>query len=185
MSYTSEAWAIAAAALLLSCAQDELVDQPRYEPLEASAWFDDGSSARPPIPGTIPHGHLPAGFEPPERVTAAALERGRRDYAILCTPCHGQLGDGDGMAVRRGFPRPAPFTDPRLRAASLDELIEGIGHGEASTLAFDAYLDPLARWRVAQWIRVLQLSQHVPVERLGPEQRRELEALDDSSGGAR
>jgi len=40
-----------------SCRQD-MHDQPKYEPLEASAFFEDGQSARPLVPGTVPRGFL-------------------------------------------------------------------------------------------------------------------------------
>jgi hypothetical protein len=35
-----------------------MYDQPRYEPLEASEFFDDGLSARPQVEGTIARGQL-------------------------------------------------------------------------------------------------------------------------------
>jgi mono/diheme cytochrome c family protein len=40
------------------CDRLDMYDQPRYEPLEASDFFSDGLSARPPVPGTIPRGGL-------------------------------------------------------------------------------------------------------------------------------
>ena len=43
---------------LAGCDRLDMYDQPRYEPLEASDFFADGMSARPPVPGTIPRGGL-------------------------------------------------------------------------------------------------------------------------------
>ena len=40
------------------CDRLDMYDQPRYEPLEASDFFDDGLSARPNVEGTIARGQL-------------------------------------------------------------------------------------------------------------------------------
>ena len=49
--------AAAATALLLlvvaGCRQD-MQDQPRYEPLETSSFFEDHRASRPVLPGTVP-----------------------------------------------------------------------------------------------------------------------------------
>jgi mono/diheme cytochrome c family protein len=44
--------------LLAGCDMLNMYDEPRYEPLEASAFFADGMSARPHVEGTIPRGEL-------------------------------------------------------------------------------------------------------------------------------
>ena len=40
------------------CDRLDMYDQPRYESYEASQFFHDGQSARPPVAGTIPRGGL-------------------------------------------------------------------------------------------------------------------------------
>ena len=40
----------------------------------------------------------------------ALLERGQQRFDIYCAPCHGRVGDGNGMIVQRGFPRRPPIT---------------------------------------------------------------------------
>jgi mono/diheme cytochrome c family protein len=162
---------VLALALALGCTQEPLRNQARYEPLEASALFEDGASARPLPPGTIPDSQPIDRFTPPARITPEDLERGRRDYAIHCTPCHGQLGDGDGMVVRQGYPPPEPLSVARLRGASLTHLMRVIAEGQGVMFGYADVLDPLARWRVAQWVRVLQLSAHAPLELLQEHER--------------
>jgi mono/diheme cytochrome c family protein len=44
--------------LFSGCDRLDMYDQPRYEPLEASDFFADGLSARPPVEGTIARGAL-------------------------------------------------------------------------------------------------------------------------------
>ena len=103
-----------------------MYDQPRYKPYEASEFFDDGTSARPLVAGTVPRrdprerGNASAElFETgktagklaetlPFPVDRSVLERGQERFRIFCTPCHGELGDGRGMIVQ-----------PRLQSASV------------------------------------------------------------------
>src|SRR3954469_20572918 len=46
--------------LLFSGCRQDMQDQPRYEPYEASTSFKDGLSSRPPVEGTVPRGYLRA-----------------------------------------------------------------------------------------------------------------------------
>src|SRR3972149_2873515 len=48
---------LTAVCLSAGCIQ-EMANQPRYEPLEASAVFSDGLSSRSPVPGTVARGQL-------------------------------------------------------------------------------------------------------------------------------
>ena len=98
---------LAAATLVLlavGCRQDMHV-QPRYNPYDASTAFDDGRSARLPVPGTIARGqlHLDAllytgkvdGKDAevfPFPITRADLDRGRERFNIYCSPCHDVTG---------------------------------------------------------------------------------------------
>ena len=46
---------LAVALVILSGCRSEMYDpQPRYEPYEATEFFDDGTSARPLVAGTVP-----------------------------------------------------------------------------------------------------------------------------------
>src|SRR2546422_214985 len=124
--WTSRSGGGAAQALLLvmmaGCRQD-MHDQPRYEPFEASDFFADGMSARPPVADPVARGQLHAdpalyrgkasdGKDVPEiplPVTAALVRRGQERYGIYCTPCHDRVGTGKGMIVLRGFKAPTSF----------------------------------------------------------------------------
>ena len=41
----------------VGCRQD-MHDQPHYDPMEASSFFPDNASSRPPVAGTVPRGFL-------------------------------------------------------------------------------------------------------------------------------
>ncbi len=116
-----------------------MYDQPRYKPYEASEFFDDGTSARPLVAGTVPRRDprdagavRPTNYSRPAKtagklaetlpfpVDPPVLERGQERFRIFCTPCHGELGDGRGMIVRRGFnppPRSTATSCARSRSA--------------------------------------------------------------------
>ena len=45
----------------------------------------------------------------PIPIAKADIERGQNRFNIYCTPCHGRLGDGNGMVVLRGFRQPPSY----------------------------------------------------------------------------
>ena len=53
----------------------------------------------------------------PFPITEEDLERGRERFNIYCSPCHSQLGDGNGMIVQRGFKTPPSYHSTALRKA--------------------------------------------------------------------
>ena len=177
---------LAALAPAAGC-EDDMSNQPRYDPLEGSALFGDARSARPPVPGTIHRSEpldprLTSGVaagrlvsELPVPVTRELLVRGQERFTIFCTPCHSPLGDGDGMVVRRGFRRPPSFHDERLRKAPIGHFFEVMTQGFATMPRFAYLLTPHDRWAVAAYIRVLQHSQHATIDEVPAEHRQALE----------
>ncbi|HZD52868.1 MAG TPA: cytochrome c, partial [Woeseiaceae bacterium] len=100
------------------------------------------------------------------------LARGRERYGIYCAPCHGGIGDGDGMIVHRGFPRPPSFHAGRLRQASARYFVRIITDGKGDMYSYAARVAPADRWAIAAYVKALQLSQHVPATQM-PEDLRE------------
>ncbi len=107
-----------------------MVQQPSYRPFQPSDQFADGTSARPLPADTVARGHLrddtllftgSTNGQPADQfpfpVTREVLDRGRQRFDVYCLPCHGYLGDGDGMVVQRGFSPPPSFHADRLRQA--------------------------------------------------------------------
>jgi hypothetical protein len=56
----------------------------------------------------------------PLPVTAELIERGENRFNIYCIVCHGPVGNGDGMIVRRGFSPPPTYHDDRCEMLPLD-----------------------------------------------------------------
>jgi mono/diheme cytochrome c family protein len=167
--------AVCLAACLLfaaGCRQD-MHNQPKYKPLRASAFFDDGSSARPLIEGTVARGTLQsdAAFftgkngqalvaELPFPVTQEVLDRGQERFNIFCAPCHDRTGTGNGMVVQRGYRQAASFHIDRLRQVEVGHFFDVMTNGFGAMPDYRAQITPRDRWNVAAYIRALQLSQH-------------------------
>jgi mono/diheme cytochrome c family protein len=165
-------------------------DQPRYEPLEASAFFSDGQSARPLVEGTVARGQLNEDdafyrgkvegefvAQVPLELDRALLERGQDRFAIYCSVCHGLTGDGDGMIVRRGMKRPPSFHSQRLRDAPAGHFFDVITHGFGVMPRYAVQLEPRDRWAIAAYVRVLQLSQNATLDDVPTEERAKLEEM--------
>ena len=102
-------------------------DQPRYKPLAGSDFFADQRSARPRWKEPWRAGILridEARYtgkidgedidQFPIPIAKADIERGQTRFNVYCTPCHGRLGDGNGMVVLRGFRQPPSYYSDRL-----------------------------------------------------------------------
>jgi mono/diheme cytochrome c family protein len=116
--------------------------------------------ALPLVDGTVAQGDLErarATAEPPP-VSLTLLQRGRERYNAYCAACHGLSGAGDGIVVARGFPKPAPFDEPRLMQAPARHLIEVIGRGYGTMFSFADRVDPQDRWAIVAYMRALQLA---------------------------
>src|SRR5262245_52662162 len=153
-----------------------MATQPRYEPLAASTFFEDGRSARDLVPGTVARGHLQleeplsTGKNQGEEVTELPLPltrelmaRGRERYNIYCSPCHDQVGTGHGMIVQRGYPHPPSFHIPHLRQAPLGHFFVVMTDGYGAMPEYRHLVSPQDRWAITAYIRALQLSQYAPV----------------------
>jgi hypothetical protein len=163
-------------ALLAGCRLDMHV-QPKYLPYEPTDFFSDGRSERQPVSGTVARGQLRVdellysgtenGVESnrfPFPITQADLERGRERYNVYCTPCHDYTGSGRGMIVQRGFPQPPSYHIQRLREAPVGHFFQVMTNGFGAMYSYAARVDPADRWRIAAYIRVLQLSENAKID---------------------
>ncbi len=175
--------------VLAACTLD-MREQPRYDPLEPSAFFADGASARPRVADTVARGqlrlddHLYTGridnrFAQtfPFTVTLQTLARGRERYDIFCGPCHGLAGNGDGVMIDYGMRAPNSFHDPDVAAQPPGYYFAIITNGTRIMPDYAARISPEDRWAIVAYIRALQLSQHVDVSQLSSE---DLAALEET-----
>ena len=184
---------LALATLVTGCHQD-MYDQAKKEPLEASEFFKDGRVARPLVPGTIARGQLETDTpmftgkqdgqfvaDLPMPVNAELVQRGQTRFKIYCTPCHGATGDGGGMIANRGFKRPPSYHSERLRGMPVGHFFDVITNGFGAMAPFKNRISPEDRWAIAAYVRALQYSQFAPASSLSDT---ELNALNTPERGA-
>lgn len=186
---------LAGAAMLFSGCRMDMHIQPKYLPYDPTTFFDDGRSERQPVPGTVARGHLRLdellytgkenGAESnrfPFPITHEDLERGRQRFNIYCTPCHDYTGSGRGVIVLRGFPPPPSYHIDRLRQAPVGHFFDVMTNGFGSMYSYASRIDPEDRWRIAAYIRVLQLSQHATLQDVPEAERQKLTQQNQNSG---
>jgi mono/diheme cytochrome c family protein len=93
-------------------------------------------------------------------VTEALLDRGEERYKVFCIVCHGPVGEGDGMIVRRGFTKPPTYNDDRLRNAPVGHFYDVITNGQGRMNSYASQIPVADRWAIVAYIRALQLSQN-------------------------
>lgn len=194
--------ALAAAFVAAGCRQN-MHDQHKINTYEQSAFFADQQGARPFPEGTVPRGGFGDKIAPytgltvrvapmtttqtPQAppVTPVLVRRGQERFNIFCAPCHGGLGDGRGMIVRRGYKQPTSFHDARLRGVDADYFVTVITQGFGVMPSYAPQVPLEDRWAIAAYIRALQYSQNARLAELPDEVRGRVEAelLQPAAGG--
>ena len=171
----------------LTGCRDDMHNQPRYKPLAASEFFADHRSERPEIEGTVARGHLRIDSarytgkfngedidQFPIPITRADIERGRERFNIYCTPCHGRLGDGNGMVVLRGYRQAASYYSDKLMKAPVGHFFDVMTNGFGAMPSYASRVQPDDRWRIVAYIRALQLSESAKLSDVPADQRQNL-----------
>lgn len=166
--------------------------QLKLRPQKPNGFFPNGISSQPAVPGTIarsipiqtasgpvyPYEEAPVNTGRvsgttnfveinPVLVTAELLKRGRQRFTINCTPCHGQLADGNGITKKIGaMAVVANLHDKRIVEMADGELFYVISNGRNLMGAYGANVVVQDRWAIIAYLRALQLSQLGAVEDL-------------------
>jgi mono/diheme cytochrome c family protein len=186
---------LASTAILAGCRQD-MHDAPRYEAFEASSTFADNRSSRTPPAGTVARGWLrddealytgkingvPVD-EFPFPIGHDELARGQQRFNIYCTPCHGRLGDGQGMVVQRGLRQAASYHQDRLRQEKNGYFFDVITNGFGAMQGYAEQIPVRDRWLIVAYVRTLQLSQHASVNEVPADRRGALDAAPEAPQG--
>ncbi len=155
--------------------------QPKLTQQTESAFFADGRSDRVPPPNTVrsaygpagepvradnflyrgkaPDGSFARGFPAAVRLDMKFLERGRDRFTIYCSPCHGAVGDGNGIVKKYGMGAVPTYQDDRLRAMAEGEIFNTITNGKGQMNPYADKLAPADRWAVIAYVRALQRAQ--------------------------
>ncbi|MDQ5978857.1 MAG: hypothetical protein QG602_1831 [Verrucomicrobiota bacterium] len=170
--------------------------QAKYKPQAESKFFADGRADRPIPAGTVPFGRdsqeaeaaylraddaryagkgadgsfvrgFPAGLE----VNENFLRRGQDRYQIYCAPCHGALGDGNGITKAYGMVATPNYHEDRFRTMPEGEIYNTITNGKNTMLGYADKLSPDDRWAVVGYLRALQRAAQAKIDDVPLEQR--------------
>ncbi len=171
--------------------------QAKLRPMEPNRFFTNGVSSQLPPAGTIARSEAiqtASGavyrFEDspvntgritgssnfvevnPLTVNLDLIQRGRERFDIYCAPCHGKLGDGNGITKKLNvMPTVANLHDKRLVGMTDGEIFNTITVGKSTMAAVGPLLPAEDRWAVIAYLRSLQLSQLGTKEDLTPAQQ--------------
>ena len=110
----------------------------------------------------------------PVPVTRQLLDRGQERFQIYCMPCHGPVGNGNGILVygKYGMVVAGDFHSERLLKMTDGEIFNTLTLGKAPNMpAYGAIVPVEDRWAIISYIHVLQRSQLAVIEDV-PEAKR-------------
>jgi len=155
-------------------------DQPKYQTQAESKFFANGQAMRMPVAGTIARGSLHDDVvyftgkdakgmlvkTAPVAPTFELLKRGQDRFNIYCSPCHGRMGDGTGMVVKRGMFPPPTYHQERIRNIEDGHIFDVITNGIRNMPSYKSQVPVADRWAIVNYIRALQRSQNAPAKDL-------------------
>jgi hypothetical protein len=162
----------------------DMVRQAKLRPQEPNDFFANGVSSQLPPPGTVARsepiqttdgavyrfqdspvntgrirGTTNFVAVNPLPVNEQLIQRGRERFDIYCAPCHGRLGDGNGITKKLGvMPAVANLHDQRIIAMADGEIFNTVTHGKGLMGAYGPLMPVEDRWAVISYVRALQLS---------------------------
>lgn len=146
-------------------------------------WFSPGIDAQqfdelsgragdmlPPV-GAIAYGKLPYKYGIADADKAARelkplaetnVNKGKEQYGIYCTPCHGETGFGDGLVKKVGkYATIKPLVSPdgsAIQATSFNtaKLFHVITVGQGTMSGYSTQITERNRWFIAQYVKAMQ-----------------------------
>jgi mono/diheme cytochrome c family protein len=158
--------------------------QPKLRPQKPFAFFQNGLSSQLPPAGTVARSEPVQTVDGPVfyfedapfntgkvtgttnfietnplPVTEALLGRGHERFDIYCAPCHGKLGDGNGITKAIGaMPAVANLHDQRIIQMADGEIFNAVSNGKGLMGAYGPIVPAEDRWAIIAYVRALQLS---------------------------
>lgn len=157
--------------------------QLKLRPQTPNGFFANGRSSQPQVPGTIARskpiqtrtgpvypyedasvntGRIPGTTNfvelNPLVVDMELLERGRERYTINCSPCHGGLGDGNGITKKYGMAVVGNLHDKRIVEMPDGEIFNTASYGKGLMQGYAGQIDLKDRWAIIAYVRALQLA---------------------------
>ena len=163
-----------------------MVDQRRCSADEPSTHFRNGACDLAPPEGTRAYRQAAESAESrgasddgqplaevPIPVDRALISEGKGRFELFCAPCHGLLGDGQSeVAENMQLRKPPALFDPVVQDLPDGQIFRVISQGYGLMPSYAHALTAHQRWAVVAYVRVLALSQAMPLGALAPEAQR-------------
>ena len=143
--------------------------QDKITAQSTNSFFADGIGMRPPVEGTVARGSFPypyhgkpaeaAALVNPLMPTREVYERGKKEYLVYCSPCHGNFGAGDSR-LRGQFPNPPTLVSDKLRSSTDGTVFHIITDGQNVMPPYGTRIAREDRWAIVHHVRALQRAQH-------------------------
>ena len=164
----------------------DMYRSPSYETYLENASYGgkDSMSARLPVAGTIPRGFesFPLGASEEDYKLADSLKSpidyseemiayGEERYTKMCSHCHGEKGDADGLVVTNGgFPPPPSYISGKsghggmMNELSSGEIVHTITYGYKNMGSHASQISLSDRWAIAMYVQKLSGKEFGEVE---------------------
>ncbi|HKI77168.1 MAG TPA: quinol:electron acceptor oxidoreductase subunit ActD [Ignavibacteriaceae bacterium] len=143
--------------------QDKLVAQEK-----SNIWAND-EGMRPPVEGTVARSDMPypyMGQTTPTNVLVnptfpnkEILALGKKKFLTFCSPCHGNLGDGNSR-LNGQFPNGPTLHSDKIINYSDGMIYHIMTNGQNAMPSYARQVTRKERWAIVDYIRVLQRAQN-------------------------
>lgn len=157
-----------------------MYDPLAYNPDQPNKNFANGQTAQTPPVHTAPVGFVEDDIYPNTKegyeaagvnlvntmpLTEENLLKGQHLYVVMCGPCHGEKGDGQGHLVKiEKFSGVPSFIDPEkassrgglMKDLSAGKIYHTIKYGVNMMGSYASQLSPDERWKVVLYVQELQ-----------------------------
>ncbi len=147
-----------------------MMEQEKVVPQESFSVFKNERGMQQPVQGTVARGLIPYAFKgKPEEAgkflvnplvpTKDILAEGKNKFEVFCSPCHGNLGEGDSR-LRGHFPNPPSLHSEKVRQWTDGRIYHVITDGQNVMPGYTSQMTREERWATVLYIRALQRSQN-------------------------
>jgi mono/diheme cytochrome c family protein len=138
-------------------------------PQEESTFFKDKFGMRVPPKGTVARGFMPYEYagelNPPETLknpllpTKENLELGHEKFLTFCSPCHGNLGEGNSR-LHGQFPPGVSLHSETVRNYTDGRIYNVITNGSTIMPSYERQITRKERWAIVLYVRALQKAEN-------------------------
>jgi hypothetical protein len=147
--------------------------QDKLIPQEKSDFFSDEFGMRTPVEGTVAKGFMPYPFmgvdtpkvylSNPLLPTKEVLKLGQRKFLTFCSPCHGNLAEGNSR-LQGQFPNGPTFHSNAVINMPDGQIYHIITNGRNVMPSYASQITRKERWAIINYIRVLQRAENASAE---------------------